>query len=53
MPAGMAMAMDHNREPGERLKRIRARNLVALGVLAGFALLLYLVTILRVSGGGS
>jgi hypothetical protein len=48
----MAAAMEQNRERGEREKRIRTRNLVALVVLAGFTLLVYLATFVKVSGGG-
>lgn len=36
----------------EHHKRLRARNLALLAVLAGLAVLFYLITIVRFGGGG-
>ncbi|MBI4183431.1 MAG: hypothetical protein HY521_05485 [Proteobacteria bacterium] len=43
------------REPGatdERARRVRGRNLALLAVLGGLAVLFYLVTIVKITGGG-
>ncbi len=39
------------RDPAARRKQLRARNWAMLLALAGFALLLYVVSIVRMSGG--
>ena len=48
----MAADMDPQ-DRAERDRRIRKRNLVLLGVLLSVIALLYMITVVRMSGGGT
>jgi hypothetical protein len=50
-PAVRPVSRDPSRDPGERRKQLKARNWALLLALVGFVLLLYVVSIVRMSGG--
>ena len=43
---------DRNRDLGPRQRQLRSRNLVMLAVLGGLAVLFYVITIVKMGGGG-
>ena len=48
----MGLAMADNQDKNVRRRRIRSRNLALLAVLVGVIVLFYLITIVRLGGGG-
>ena len=48
----MGLVMADNQDKNVRRRRIRSRNLALLAVLVGVIVLFYLITIVRLGGGG-
>lgn len=49
----MGLVMADDQDKNVRRRRIRSRNLALLAVLLGVIVLFYLITLVRLGGGGS
>jgi hypothetical protein len=50
-PSGRPVSPESARDPAERRKQLKARNWALLLALIGFVVLIYIVSIVRMSGG--